>query len=789
MAIYDAPESLHLGTGSETVFGFNWPYLLPRDLRVTVNGTDVPVVLASPNQVSVTPAPAPTTLVRIFRNTPAQDPTYLFATGIPMLPKYIDGNNKQLLYSLQEGLLSFGQVKEVSDEALRVALIADHKATDAVTQVSRTVRMADGEVGQVLPPRVQMANKIVTTDALGNFGFRAPQLRPDEEVLAYLAGGSGAGSIGTSHGPTVQEEVEYLRGKFVNVKRFGIVAGRDQTRAIQDALDSGEHLYFPPDELAYLTSEPVFPQDGQWTTGFAGSKFIDAARKTRFESMFPNTPFFNTDRTHSGQAAAPKFADFCLKSDYGIILNDPQALIVDGPTSPVPYFMQARLKDLYVEPVTPGEGVGISLSKVFDGVMHGCYLYNFRTNLLLNGCDLNHIHLNRIRNATDYNILEVSAGTFGSQNFIHHNDILIVKANGTHYASSNRHITFFKNYLEQTSPCKGFIDLGSQSLPGFGLNAQSANFSTIVDTNRIDGHVHGSEFVYKLNPRGVFVKIHDVGTVGPGSDAAKQLVIEGGGLPILYNAVNSCTYDLVGPRFGGFNGHQTKGNFDEGDACLVVNNRTLPSMQGIYGNLAYQFIRLKSRSILLKSNMNVATQWTFPPGTLVQPYLSNSEWYTATFRMRTVNAGTDRIAAGILKAGALIGQVTEFVVNSQFQDFIVTFQGPTSAEALGVHLARSTNNLDVEVQSVVIKRGVYRTGGFTVGAVKSVAPGTGVQYVAPVPGALRGEYARAVYSVSAGGFMISALVAATGQVQVTFFNPLTTALVLNPGDIYVEVTK
>ena len=176
MAIYDAPESLHVGTGTETVFGFNWPYLLPRDLRVTVNGIAVAPVLASPNQVAIVPAPAALSIVRIFRNTPAQNPTYLFATGIPMLPKYIDGNNKQLLYALQEGLLQFAQTQSTANAALEAArqaqLAADRAAASAAQQaanIRRTVRIpgTDPEIPE-LPVAAGRANRYLAFNGVGD---------------------------------------------------------------------------------------------------------------------------------------------------------------------------------------------------------------------------------------------------------------------------------------------------------------------------------------------------------------------------------------------------------------------------------------------------------------------------------------------------------------------------------------------------------------------------------------------------------------------------------------------
>lgn len=258
MAIYDAPESLHVGTGSETVFGFNWPYLLPRDLRVTVNGIAVVTVLASPNQVAIVPAPAALSIVRIYRNTPAQNPTYLFATGIPMLPKYIDGNNKQLLYALQEGLLQFAKTQAVADAALAAAqaaqLAAEQAAASAAQQaanIRRTVRVSgsDPEL-PVLPPVAARANKVLGFDANGNPVGILPATGSGTELALDLANPNnpalGAGMLGYRYpGLDAVARTVYARlTDSVTVQDFGAIGDGvvNDTAAIRAALTHvGQH--------------------------------------------------------------------------------------------------------------------------------------------------------------------------------------------------------------------------------------------------------------------------------------------------------------------------------------------------------------------------------------------------------------------------------------------------------------------------------------------------------------------------------------------------------------------
>ena len=271
MASYIAPESLHVGTGVETVFGFNWPYLLPRDLTVTLNGMPVPTVLASPNQVSVTPAPASGVIVRIYRNTPAQTPTYLFASGIPMLPRYIDGNNKQLLFALQEGLLAFEQTKATADKALAEAARANATADNAlvIAQAANKTSNRAFLVDPIDPPPATVPSvaarrgKVAGFDGAGNLIPVAPVSSSALDLAVRLANGGtegeGAAMVGWQRTPlrkaatTVQR---FLDAQRLNIWEFAHLvtfkpdpldpATWDWTAAVTAALAVGGDIEFSP---------------------------------------------------------------------------------------------------------------------------------------------------------------------------------------------------------------------------------------------------------------------------------------------------------------------------------------------------------------------------------------------------------------------------------------------------------------------------------------------------------------------------------------------------------------
>jgi parallel beta-helix repeat protein len=220
----------------ETVFGFGWPYLLPSDLLVTLNGVAVTTVLASPNQVVINPAPAAGVIIRIYRNTPAQNPTYLFATGIPMLPKYIDGNNKQLLYALQEGLLQFAQTQATANEALARATAAQAAAAAAAASaaqqaanIRRTIRVGAGDPElPELPPVAARANKLMGFDAAGNPVGVIPLSGSGAELALDLANavtpGKGSAMVGLRRRGAQTGKASTVEGKFhsgyINAEEF-----------------------------------------------------------------------------------------------------------------------------------------------------------------------------------------------------------------------------------------------------------------------------------------------------------------------------------------------------------------------------------------------------------------------------------------------------------------------------------------------------------------------------------------------------------------------------------------
>lgn len=133
--------AVYTGDGSTTLFSFTFPYVKGADVIVTVDDVVTAYTFSTPNQVSIVPAPANGTEVRVARNTPIDMIQYIFDSGVPFLTKFADANWRQLLYSLQEYIGGLA---------------------DIIGRFGRTVR-APEPIGE-LPDAATRANKLLTFD-------------------------------------------------------------------------------------------------------------------------------------------------------------------------------------------------------------------------------------------------------------------------------------------------------------------------------------------------------------------------------------------------------------------------------------------------------------------------------------------------------------------------------------------------------------------------------------------------------------------------------------------------
>lgn len=207
------------GDGETVIFDFDFPYQSQAEVFVTVDGVQTPYVWVggSTHTIQVTPAPAEDTKVVIFRSTLAYVPKHLFAGGVPFLPRYVDENNRQMLYVLQEGVQNFAAVSDSVAEAYAAAYAAQlsadeaaRSATTAVAAAEHTLRTPlDEPVVPTLPGASSRANRLLGFDAVGNPTLVGAPSGSAAELALDLANtvdpNKGAALIGFGAGHTVAD--------------------------------------------------------------------------------------------------------------------------------------------------------------------------------------------------------------------------------------------------------------------------------------------------------------------------------------------------------------------------------------------------------------------------------------------------------------------------------------------------------------------------------------------------------------------------------------------------------
>ncbi len=144
MAIVPSTRVEYTGDGVTSLFAISFPYEVQADVYATVNGVITPFTFSTPSIISIVPAPANLSEVVVYRDTPALNIKYVFASGVPFLTKFADTNWRQLLYVFQE----FVNSTILNTFNLTKAL----RTPDVLTE---------------LPDAITRANKLVGFDAAG----------------------------------------------------------------------------------------------------------------------------------------------------------------------------------------------------------------------------------------------------------------------------------------------------------------------------------------------------------------------------------------------------------------------------------------------------------------------------------------------------------------------------------------------------------------------------------------------------------------------------------------------
>lgn len=147
MAQTPSTEDLYAGDGIQTIFGVTFPYLKQDEVFVTVGGVNTPYtwLAGSTASVQLSVAPSPGAVVRVYRSTRAFLPLHTFAGGVPFLPRFVDENNRQLLYAVQEAVNeTAGTAADAlitAEEAKEIAQRAEDKVDGAIIDSAHQLRL------------------------------------------------------------------------------------------------------------------------------------------------------------------------------------------------------------------------------------------------------------------------------------------------------------------------------------------------------------------------------------------------------------------------------------------------------------------------------------------------------------------------------------------------------------------------------------------------------------------------------------------------------------------------
>lgn len=421
--------------------------------------------------------------------------------------------------------------------------------------------------------------------------------------------------------------------------------------------------------------------------------------------------WYSRDR-EGARRGMPVIANLRLSADHPIRFNDAErGRVGDGGNSDMPYGTRPAVLNCEIMARERGTGIGIAWAKMFDGVIESCEIVGFGINLLLLGCDLNAVRRNRIMLGKQYQILELSVGTFGSQNLIEHNDILSAGGPDCIFIKTTaRHARIRDNYLEHgeddvTRTLVGFIDASAVAAPRIGRNAGGERFTTIIRDNRIDGVSRVTGFVYRYQPEGqTFGEIVDPGTTGgwPMEGARYLALVDGRGtivdrIPFLFSQFNACGFNFRSPAFGHWNGYSSSSV-----PGRRIDGRTLGMFDPpvLFANHADRHLAARGDLLMLLPGFAGQAQLTFgPEGGLLEA----GQAYVLRIVARS-SGGAEVLTIGRLEGNAGAAPMP-LRLSPRFQrfDYPLVFTPQSAGVRRGFYLERSNGGATIEIESIELQ--------------------------------------------------------------------------------------
>ena len=503
----------------------------------------------------------------------------------------------------------------------------------------------------------------------------------------------------------------------VSVKWFGATGDgvTNDYGACVKAHATGRNVHYPAADYSWSSMFGLQILPGVKVTGEGSGRFSGIYQKTK--TTIRNTQpgggiFWYTNDSTTGAREALHISHIELLADNPIRLNPLEGVVAEGAASNIPYLMKPVFFDLSLAPTTVGAGIGIALTKVFDGSITQCDLRSFGTQMLLQGCDLNVVKNNRLINLYDFGILELGVSTFGSQNQIEHNDLVTSMVSRCVFIkTTSRHVRIKDNYLEQGSgganACKGFIDVSATDVPVYGSNGPSSTrfLSTIVVDNRVDGQAKATDFVYRLEPVGIYTKIHDTGTSGVLSERS-WLTVEGEELPLFIGSTNACIYDLFGgtqinSKWNDFKVRaieQAFGGISFSTKSILGLNQ---SGDGLRSDNASMHVRLTPRGFVLKPTLTTPLYCILPTvDGVVNQWLASGVTYNVTVVARARSSVATLRLVKVVNKVAQIPAIQDTVLNAQEKVIRFTMVGAGPNDKVGLGMLPVASMDDIEIRSV-----------------------------------------------------------------------------------------
>lgn len=182
----------YVGDGVEDTFQVTFPYQKQQEVFVTVDGAPAAFTFISAGWIQLAAVPASGAAIRVQRSTEAFEPRHEFANGVPLLPRFIDENNKQFLYVAQEAI----------NETVGTAAMALSQANQAVATADAAADLIGSAVqDSALYLRNDLANSVDPAKGAALVGFAGATVA--DALAARVTSAALSNAVDTNQGAAI----------------------------------------------------------------------------------------------------------------------------------------------------------------------------------------------------------------------------------------------------------------------------------------------------------------------------------------------------------------------------------------------------------------------------------------------------------------------------------------------------------------------------------------------------------------------------------------------------------